>query len=146
MLILLIFLVNQFICSFIFIDGESMSPNLNNGETKLLFKNNIGNIKRFDIVVFKSNSSSDLIVKRIIGLPGDYISYRNNQLFVNNNRVEETFLSNLSDMNPDYLTQDFSTNKINLNHYFVLGDNRQISDDSRVFGEIDQADIIGTVK
>ncbi|MBC1937452.1 signal peptidase I [Listeria grandensis] len=145
-IILLAFIVHQYLASFILIDGESMSPSLKNGEVKVLYKMNIDNIERFDVIVFKSSDSPDLIVKRVVGLPGDFVDYRNNSLFINNTLVEEPFLSNLADSDPNYLTQDFKTNKISENHYFVLGDNRQISDDSRVFGEIDKSSIIGILK
>lgn len=73
---------------FVKVDGESMQPTLNNNDI-VIYKRNIKNIKRFDIVIFKFNNS--LFIKRVIGLPGEKIEYRKNNLYVNGEEVSENF-------------------------------------------------------
>ena len=96
---------------------------------KLSYKNN--DIKRFDIVVVKNNN--ELIIKRVIGLPGEKISYKNNELYVNGKRVKENFKKVKDDNVEDYTIDNEVVPK---GYYFVLGDNRPKSADSRDIGYI----------
>ena len=86
-----VILIRTFIITPVIVSGDSMKPNLHDGE--LLLERKIGyngsSIKRFDIVVIKEDK--DEIIKRIIGLPGEHISYKNNKLYVNDELVKETF-------------------------------------------------------
>ena len=101
--------------------------------------NNNTNIKRFDIVVIKDGKEE--IIKRIIGLPGEHISYKNNKLYVNDKVLEENFdFRKTNDFN---LEEICSCNNIPEGKYLVLGDNRPISKDSRMIGLIDEKDILG---
>ena len=78
-----VILIRTFIVTPVIVSGDSMKPNLHNGE--LLLERKIGynstNIKRFDIVVIKEGKEE--IIKRIIGLPGEHISYKNNKDMTN---------------------------------------------------------------
>lgn len=101
-------------------------------------------IKRFDVVSLKYDGSKYLI-KRVIGLPGDNIEYKNNKLFINGKKIEEYFLDKETN------TEDFSLTtlgyeKIPKDMYLVLGDNRENSLDSREIGLIKRKDILGKIK
>ena len=76
----------------------------------------------------------EYIIKRIIGLPGETIEYKDNQLYVNGKKMKENYGSDI--------TEDFSV-KVGKGSYFVLGDNRTNSMDSRYFGSFKKKDIIG---
>ena len=117
--------------------------NILSGICELLLERKIGynstNIKRFDIVVIKEGKEE--IIKRIIGLPGEHISYKNNKLYVNDKVLEENFdFRKTNDFN---LEEICSCNSIPEGKYLVLGDNRPISKDSRMIGLIDEKDILG---
>lgn len=114
------------------VDGESMQPTLNNNDI-VIYKRNIKNIKRFDIVIFKFNNS--LFIKRVIGLPGEKIEYRKNNLYVNGEEVSENFKKSV--------TSDLIVDLIPSNEIFVLVDNRIFSSDSRDFGSVKLSDVKG---
>lgn len=136
-----VILIRTFIVTPVIVSGDSMKPNLHNGDLLLERKINYNstNIKRFDIVVIKEGKEE--IIKRIIGLPGEYISYKNNKLYVNDKVLEENFdFRKTNDFN---LEEICSCNSIPEGKYLVLGDNRPISKDSRMIGLIDEKDILG---
>lgn len=136
-----VILIRTFIVTPVIVSGDSMKPNLHNGDLLLERKINYNstNIKRFDIVVIKEGKEE--IIKRIIGLPGEYISYKNNKLYVNDKVLEENFdFRKTNDFN---LEEICSCNSIPKGKYLVLGDNRPISKDSRMIGLIDEKDILG---
>lgn len=126
--------------------GPSMSPNLKDGDAFLLNKlaYKISNVKRGDIIAFYYNDTKYL-VKRVIGLPGEKIEFKNNILYINDEPYKEDFISK------DVSTSDFKIDeikgtvdsKIPKDMYLVLGDNRGNSMDSREIGVISKKDIIG---
>ena len=133
-------LIKFFIFLPIRVNGTSMEPNLKDGDIMIL--NEIGyrinGVKRFDIVVV--NSDGEKIIKRVIGLPGETLEYRNGTLYINNEEVIENF--------PHGETNDFSLSELNIDkipkdYYFVMGDNRGNSKDSRVIGVIHKSKILG---
>lgn len=139
-IILMVILVRTFIITPVIVNGSSMEPTLLNKEILLLSKNN-QNIERFDVVVLEING--ERLVKRVVGLPGEHLKYINNHLYINHNMLEEQYLEKqTNNFNIDEL--GFST--IPYNAYFVLGDNRTSSKDSRFFGMININQIIGKVK
>ena len=122
-----------------------MDPTLKDGD--ILFLNKIGykifDVERFDIVSINTNTSK-YFVKRVIGLPGEKIEYKDGALYINGEGFKETFLSE------DVVTEDFSLSDIGYetipeDMYLVLGDNRSNSQDSRdpKIGLIHKDDIIG---
>lgn len=133
------------------VEGVSMQPTYEEG--RLLSINKLGvyftPLKRFDIVVFYPPNSDEIYVKRVIGLPGDEIHYRDDQLYVNNKAVNEPFLPLKDNSNVTKLTGNFTleeiTNdtKIPKGYIFVIGDNRLQSRDSRHFGLVKMDDVIG---
>ena len=130
------------------VNGNSMSNTINDGDYVLIncLDYNMNNIERFDIVVLDCDGKE--IVKRVIGLPNEVIKYRDDQLYVNHIPVKEDFISDdyIEEMKntylKDYFTEDFSV-ELGDDEYFVLGDNRLESDDSRVYGTFCKDDIIG---
>ncbi len=140
-IILVVVLVRSFIITPVIVSGNSMKPNLNDGELLLVKKigYNEKTIKRFDIVVIKKDKEE--IIKRVIGLPGEHISYKNNKLYVNDKLVTEDYTHlDTKDFN---LEEICTCSTIPEGKYLVLGDNRPISKDSRSIGLIDEKDIIG---
>lgn len=138
-----VILIRSFIITPVIVSGNSMKPNLHNGEVLLEKKigYNPSSIKRFDIVVIKTGNEE--IIKRIIGMPGEHISYKNNKLYINDKIVKETFnFRNTEDFN---LEEICNCTSIPEGKYLVLGDNRPISKDSRTIGLVDEKDILGKV-
>ena len=140
LIIILVLLFKHYIMSPIRVDGDSMNPTLKNGDIMLL--NEIGkkSIDRFDIVVI--DTEEDVIVKRVIGLPGDRIKYVDNKLYVNDKEVEEPFEH---DVTHNFELLELGTDNVPINEYFVLGDNRNNSKDSRIIGFIKDYQIRGKV-
>ena len=132
--IILVLLVKKFIVSPIKVNGTSMMTTLHDGDIMIL--NIIGyrfdEINRFDIVVV--DEGNEYLIKRVIGLPGEEIEYKDNQLYINGKKVKENYGSQV--------TEDFKV-KVKKNSYFVLGDNRTNSTDSRILGLIKEDKIKG---
>ena len=133
-IIVVVVLIRSFIVTPVQVDGNSMYPTLKNNEI-LLLKKYDKKYKRFDIVVLNYNNSK--LIKRIIGLPGEHIEYKDNKLYVNGKYIKENFKRNTE-------TSDFEIDKkIPKGYYFVMGDNRDNSTDSRIIGVISKEDIEG---
>lgn len=116
------------------VNGESMDTTLKDGDIMLLniLDYKMHGLKRFDIVVVKTDR--DLIIKRVIGLPGEIIEYKDNQLYVDGKKVKENYGSKK--------TEDFKK-YVPKGSYFVLGDNRTNSMDSRYYGPFKEEKIMG---
>ena len=134
-IIVVVVLIRLFIITPVQVDGSSMYPTLKNNEIVMLKKYD-KSYHRFDIVVLKS--SQGRLIKRVVALPGETVEVKNNKLYINNKVVKQNFK-----MNTD--TTDFKKVKVPKNHYFVMGDNRNNSADSRIIGSINKKDIQGTV-
>ena len=140
---IIVVLIRTFLATPVIVSGDSMVPTLDNKQLLLLNKINyqLSDIKRFDIVVIKIDNKE--IIKRVIGLPGENILYRNNTLYVDGHELPNDY---------NFDTDDFSLkticncNRIPENKYLVLGDNRSVSADSRIIGLIDRKDIEGSVE
>lgn len=128
------------------INGASMEPNFHNGEyiltNKILYK--FRSPKRGDVVIFKSPRNKEIdFIKRIIGLPGDTVMLRNNTFYVNDQPVEEPYLEpEVTIFGGSFLKEGEST-IVPEGMYFVVGDNRPHSSDSREFGPVALEDFIG---
>lgn len=138
-IVLVVVFIRSFIVTPVRVNGPSMENTLHNGDVLLLEKCDT-DYERFDVVVLKYNDEK--LVKRIIGLPGDAVEYRNNILYINGERVKESFI--------DEETEDFSLKQLGYaeipeNCYFVVGDNRDDSLDSRFLGLFEKGDIEGKV-
>lgn len=142
-IIVAIVLFRTFIATPVIVDGDSMLPNLKDNQVMILYKLP-KELRRFDIVVVehKVKDKKENLVKRIIGLPGEDVEYKNNKLYINDKEVEEDFI--------DVKTNDFNLASLGYleipdNYYFVVGDNRGDSLDSRILGIIPKEEIEGKI-
>lgn len=133
-------IIHTFLFAVVVVSGPSMETTLHNNERLIMNKivYNFSDPKHGDIIVFHANEEDDYI-KRIIGLPGETIQYRNNQLFINGEAIEEPYLSDTT------YTTDFGPLEIPEGTVFVMGDNRLNSSDSRIIGSISEDKIVGRV-
>lgn len=151
------FIIFVFIRTFLFsnyeVEGSSMVPTLNDGNRLIVNKISyqIGELERYDVIVFHANEKEDY-VKRIIGLPGDQIEYRDDHLYINGELLEEPFLEEFRDHAKGMtLTEDFTLSELTGvetvpdGMLFVLGDNRRGSTDSREIGFISTDQVVGKV-
>lgn len=128
------------------VSGHSMEPSLLDGEWLLVDKlsYHFGSPKRGDIIVFNPPlESSQPYIKRIIGLPGEYIEIKDGRIYISNDEGEFEYLET-TDL-PDISPSCNGSWEIPEDHYFVLGDNRPVSGDSRIFGTVPEGNIIGKV-
>ena len=133
------------------IDGQSMAPMLHDGDLAVvnaLFLNQ-DQIERFDVVVLNCKTLQKDIVKRIIGLPGETIVYQDDRLYIDGIYYDESFLNQdyIEEAKVTYQSEQFTNDfEVTLgdDEYFILGDNRIVSLDSRVFGKIHRSEIKGT--
>ena len=139
--VLLAFIVIVFLYQPVQVEGTSMMPRLENHErifiNKFLYR--FRPIERGEVVVFRYPlDPSKSYIKRVIGLPGDEVSIRDGHVLVNGTALSEPYVP------PSYL-DDQSTPAVRVepNHYFVLGDHRSSSNDSRVWGTVDREYIYG---
>lgn len=166
-------LTRLFLWSPFLVSGHSMDPTLADGE--YLLEVRYLPIDRFDIVVAKEtdeNGNEKRIVKRVIGLPGDTIKYENDQLYINGKKTDEPYLKEyISKFKKDKLQSTYSyrkmfqqiaeqansftqdslgnstfTVKVPKGHYFLLGDDRLVSRDSREVGNFKASQIEGEAK
>ena len=149
----ILFALRQFVFTPVVVKGDSMDPTLIDGERVIALKNT--DVKRFDIITFPApDDPGKNYIKRVIGLPGDTVEYRDDQLYINGDKVDEPYLDEykgeLTDNQPltaDFdLKQLFDTEKVPEGKLFVLGDNRRISKDSRIIGMINEEDVMADVK
>ena len=143
-IVIVVVLFRTFIATPVRVNGASMEDTLYNGEILILNKLN-HNYKRFDVVVInkKVQGEKTKLVKRIIGLPGEAIEYKDNKLYINSKELEDVSISRTGDFSLEEL---YNIKKIPKNYYFVMGDNRGNSSDSRDnrIGLISEDEIVGT--
>ncbi|WP_086315246.1 signal peptidase I [Enterococcus sp. 7F3_DIV0205] len=134
-------------------EGYAMTKALNDKDRLLV--NKWGEIKRFKLIYFKVPQTNQKSIRRVIGLPGEELYYKNDELYINNKLTPERFLEeSIAEVKSAgfLVTQDFTlkqtvdVSKVPQGKYFVLGDNRQFASDSRNYGLIDEKDIIGVVE
>ncbi|MEC1179374.1 signal peptidase I [Metasolibacillus meyeri] len=144
-------IIRYFLFTPIVVDGDSMMPTLENGDRMIVNKigYKIGSPDRFDIVVFHAPEQKDYI-KRVIGLPGDHVEYKDDQLYINGEPIDEPYLDKYKaeivdgNLTGNFTLQDIvQSDVIPEGHVFVMGDNRRFSKDSRHIGLVDQKEIIG---
>jgi len=152
--LLVAFVIKHFLFTPVLVKGASMMPTLEENDRVII--NRIGpkfkSIDRFDIVVIQMKEEN--YIKRVIGLPGDKIEYKDDQLYINGQKYSEPYLDQYKKELTDsgLLTYDFTLERyfgettVPEGYYFVLGDNRRISKDSRdpEVGFIAKEKIMGT--
>ncbi|HEV3352494.1 MAG TPA: signal peptidase I [Acidimicrobiales bacterium] len=137
-------LIKTFLLQAFYIPSDSMNPTLVQRDRVLVNKlsYHFHDVHRGDIVVFKrppgeNDPQIKDLIKRVIGLPGDTIEGRDGQILINGRVLHEPYTAKNSPMS------DFSSRTVPAGHYFVMGDNRGNSKDSRVFGPIAKSLIVG---
>jgi signal peptidase I len=140
-------LIKAFLFQAFYIPSESMVPTLNKNDrvlvNKLSYK--LHDVHRGDIVVFSAPPGEDSgikdLVKRVIGLPGDKVAFRDGMVYVNDRPLEENYLPDGVTTTPICGVAPEVT--VPPDHYWVMGDNRSASSDSRCFGPIAKSEIVG---
>lgn len=139
--ILVLVLVHLFIATIHIVQGESMEPNFHTGE--IIITNKLSYLteepKRGDVVVLKFPGDPDRVkyIKRIIGLPNETIEIRDSKIYIDNQELVESYIPENTYTGPDMIA------KIGSDEYFIIGDNRPNSNDSRAWGTARKNDLIG---
>jgi signal peptidase I len=138
--LLIALLINVFVGQATRVEGQSMEPNLHTDQRLVVEKlsYHFHGPQRFDIVVIRIPSQGEeLLIKRVIGLPGETVEFRDGHVYVNGEMLEESFT--------DEETQAGRQSTITVPplHIFVLGDNRNRSNDSRSFGPVPIENVVG---
>ncbi|MDF7627515.1 signal peptidase I [Leuconostocaceae bacterium ESL0723] len=159
----------NFVFGIVTINGTSMEPNLL--DKQMVGVNHLAKIQRGDVVVFDARGEDPRIkpgnkdyVKRVIGVPGDTVSYSDGNIYVNGKKINQDFISSdeqnagtemtfgstwslktLSASTGGWKTQDQNTSKVPAGEYFVMGDHRSVSNDGRYFGYVSRSHITGKV-
>lgn len=122
--VVLAILINKFLIFRVYIPSSSMAPTLNVNDRLLVTKvYKPENLKRGDIVVFNSKELDEIVIKRLIGLPGDEIRFDGTSVYVNGKKIDEPYVKNPMEF--------YGTFKVPQGKYFFLGDNRANSNDAR---------------
>jgi len=143
---ILAFLIRTFVVQAFYIPSGSMKPNLQIGDRILAYKFLYGlkNVKRGDIIVFKFplNPRKDFI-KRVIGLPGDIIKVENKEIYVNGKQLSEPYIVHGDKWNSGFPRDEYPPTPVPAGSLFMLGDNRDSSDDSRYWGFVPAQNLVG---
>lgn len=176
-ILIIMIIARVFIFVPITVDGHSMDPTLEDGERMIIFKTT--KISRFDMVVSNEISenadgqkSNKMIIKRVIGMPGDTIEFQNDVLYVNGKKTDEPYLKEYQALfKKDRLQKTYSYNEyfqqlaenssafttdstgsanfkveVPEGQYYLMGDDRIVSKDSRIIGTVSKASITGEPK
>lgn len=139
--VVVIIVINKFWLSPFITDGASMEPNIHDKELVLLnvSKYHGANPQRGDVVVvrYPGDPNNRKYVKRVIGLPGEKLEIKDGLVYINGKKLEEYYIT------IDVLTVPDKSVQIEANKYFLMGDNRSFSNDSRYFGSVEKRFIIG---
>ncbi len=148
LIVAVLVLVGVFIAQPVVVEGTSMLPQLNDGERLLVDKLvyykiksfDFGHIERGDVIVFWYPRDPDKsYVKRVIGLPGESVEVRGGAVFINGQELNEPYL----DPERNQTLPSFPLRRVEDHYYFVMGDNRDNSSDSRYWGTVPEKYIYG---
>lgn len=134
-ILILVLVIKINVASLIRVNGKSMNNTLKDGDIMLLdiIGYKTSKLERFDIAVV--DNGKDYLIKRVIGLPNEEIEYKDNKLYINGKLVKDKYGNGN--------TKDFKI-KVEKDSYFVMGDNRENSLDSRYYGSFNKKKILGT--
>jgi signal peptidase I len=143
--VLAYFMVSRFVVTAVIIQGRSMQPTLKDGERYYLnrWRYLVAAPKRGDLVVLKDPGHNDFAVKRIVAGPNDWVNMRDNGIYLNGKRLSEPYLPEgtrtaVPDRQEKWIL-------LGPNQYYVLGDNRANSEDSRYYGVIARKNLLGVL-
>lgn len=134
-IVVVVILIRTFIITPVRVDGDSMKNTLKNGDILLLYK--LSSIDRFDIIVLDEEKDNEKIIKRVIGLPGETVAIKKGKIYINDKVIDDEYAYGE--------TTDYNKVTLKDDEYFILGDNRLISKDSRYFGPIKDNEIKGKI-
>ncbi|MCK5085682.1 signal peptidase I [Candidatus Parcubacteria bacterium] len=139
--------IRMFIMQPFFVSGKSMEPNFHDGDYLIVdeISYRFGEPKRGDVIIFRyPNNPSEYYIKRIVGLPGEKIGISENTIKIHNVENPEGFeLSEQLYIPETTITTGTFTRELKNDEYYVLGDNRIASADSRVWGVLEEHFIVG---
>ncbi|MCR5299384.1 MAG: signal peptidase I [Erysipelotrichaceae bacterium] len=135
--IVIVFLLRIFVLMPVVVDGRSMEPLLTDGDRGFSFviTRRLG-LERFDIVIVENEKTDGKLVKRIIGMPGETIRCSGNQIYIDGELLEQPFLQDVYTSDFEYVLAE--------DEYFCLGDNRDVSRDSRYYGPFRDKEILAS--
>jgi len=139
------FLVAQhWVVTSVVVQGRSMMPTLKPGDCRFVNRllPHFRDYKRGDIVVIRDPARNEFIVKRIVGVPHDYVLVRSGRVYVNDRLLPEPYLDLGTETTAGMLR---GVVMVEDSSYFVMGDNRAESDDSRFFGDVNRRDMMGII-
>jgi len=148
LVISLAFLIRFYLVQPFYVDGQSMEPNFNNGEYLLIdeISYKFREPARGEVIVFRPPVNTyQSYIKRIIALPKEEISFKDIGYTVKNNKYQNGATIEESYLSPGTIVQGSGVTSLADNQYFVMGDNRTASSDSRIFGAINKKNITGRV-
>lgn len=142
----MVLLCRLFIFDVNVVSGLSMYPTLDDKDLLIVEKYDTTNISRYDIVTADVEENGEVltVIKRVYGLPGETVDvYSDGSIYINGHRLDDAYQILDDDVKEEPVK--ISTVTLNVGEYFVLGDNRGISLDSRAFGPINRENIRGVV-
>jgi len=150
----IVFVGSLFIVIYLFVaqpnqvKGASMDPTFGSGDyiftSKVTYK--MRAYQRGDVVVFKSPHNPDIeYIKRIIGVPGDFVMVKDSEVYVNGKKLTENYIAAKTNLWEGGFSKNGEEAKVTEGMLFVMGDNRPRSSDSREFGLITEESVIGQV-
>ena len=146
--VVIVLIIRSFLFTIIRVDGPSMSDTLLDGDKLMVtvLDMKLNGPERFDVVICRYPERKDQYVKRVIGLPGDTLEVKSGVLYINGEAIEEPFLSDSRTVRFDKASNSFGPIVVPEGEYFVMGDNRDNSNDSRNVGMITEDMVIGKVR
>ena len=137
------FLASRFVVTAVIVQGRSMMPTLKDGERYYLNRWRYLFVapQRGDIVVIRDPGHSDFAVKRIVAQPFDWINLKNGYIYINGRRLDESYLAQDTRTDAPDLKEKWV--QLGADQYYVMGDNRANSEDSRYYGRVNRKNILG---
>lgn len=139
-------LISHWVFGYVKVEGASMHPTLRAGDAYLLHKweVRVREPRRGDIVAIRDPLDDGLSVKRVVGLPGERVEFRRGKVYIGDAELAEPYLGNGMPTLP--VRYEYRRLQLAEDHYLVLGDNRTLSLDGRVYGGIPRERIIGILR